>query len=354
MRTGIVSGVWFIMLLCIAGCAEENKEGDQKGADSSTSVPQEPDTTTVMPSLSELYENADYQVSLDYPEKWILLEESGVPGGSLAINLFPPDRGGEADVPLDLHGKAGLSYIAIWPGGLGTELPSGRSALFADAPDNVPETGLKVNRNQSRIFYLEDGTPWGYYIVPASPPANWSRNGFIFAQYRIDNFKARCYDDETGKEKPVRECDPLEGDRFTREGKVNPNEGATINAILTSLSIGNVKKQRPLSDLIRLEHPLPNLDVTSPLKIKGKARGEWYFEASFPVSLYDARDSLLAEGGATAQENWMTEEFVPFTAELTFNAPDDERGKLVLHRSNMSGLPENDRSLSIPVIFPPR
>lgn len=38
-------------------------------------------------------------------------------------------------------------------------------------------------------------------------------------------------------------------------------------------------------DLIVLTYPLPQGKVASPLVIKGKARGNWFFEATFPVML---------------------------------------------------------------------
>jgi hypothetical protein len=49
----------------------------------------------------------------------------------------------------------------------------------------------------------------------------------------------------------------------------------------------------------------------------------------------------------------MTEQLVPFKAELTFKAPVDEnrRGSLILKKDNPSGLPENDDAIEIPVTF---
>lgn len=105
-------------------------------------------------------------------------------------------------------------------------------------------------------------------------------------------------------------------------------------------------------DLIRANTPKPNEKIHSPLVVTGEARGTWYFEASFPVKLYDEEGNLLASGPATATEDWMTEDFVPFTATLEFSAPSKgTTGKLVLEKDNPSGLPENDDSLIIPVKF---
>lgn len=104
-------------------------------------------------------------------------------------------------------------------------------------------------------------------------------------------------------------------------------------------------------DLITVDAPLPNASVRSPLTISGKARGGWYFEASFPVKIYDGNGTLLGSTPAQAIGDWMTSEYVPFTATLTFTLPTTPTGTLVLEKDNPSGLPEHANELSIPVRF---
>ncbi len=104
-------------------------------------------------------------------------------------------------------------------------------------------------------------------------------------------------------------------------------------------------------NIIKLEEPLPHTLASSPLLIKGKARGQWYFEASFPVILKDANGKIIAQAPAQAQGEWMTTEFVPFTATLTFSKPATTTGTLILQKDNPSGLPENDDSIEIPLTF---
>src|SRR3989344_2708790 len=130
--------------------------------------------------------------------------------------------------------------------------------------------------------------------------------------------------------------------------KLNPSP--TINPTATFQPI--------LNDLIRIENPEPNQFITSPLVVTGEARGYWYFEASFPVRVYDADGVELSVIPAQAQGdsvgdgvNWMTEEFVPFRAVLEFKKPTTETGTLVLQKDNPSGLPENDAELRIPIRF---
>lgn len=118
--------------------------------------------------------------------------------------------------------------------------------------------------------------------------------------------------------------------------------------------VENVGNELEKTDLIRLEFPRPNQVITSPLVIKGEARGYWFFEASFPVYLTDWDGLIIAQGIATAKSEWMTEDFVPFEATLTFTVDKDvysNKGTLILRKDNPSGLPEYDDALEIPVMF---
>jgi len=104
-------------------------------------------------------------------------------------------------------------------------------------------------------------------------------------------------------------------------------------------------------EMIKISSPKPGDTISSPLLIKGEARGTWYFEASFPVKLLDADGNIIAVHYAQAQGEWMTDEFVSFTSELIFKTPQTETGTLVLQKDNPSSLEENDASIEIPVRF---
>lgn len=116
----------------------------------------------------------------------------------------------------------------------------------------------------------------------------------------------------------------------------------------TLFSTGNELEK---TDLIRISTPRPNQRVESPLVIEGEARGFWFFEASFPVRLYDKEGNELAVSIATAGDEWMTEEFVPFASTMEFEAPVSKTGTLVLEKDNPSGLPEHADALIVPVRF---
>lgn len=115
------------------------------------------------------------------------------------------------------------------------------------------------------------------------------------------------------------------------------------------------KEAAGAGDMIDVESPASGTKISSPLTVKGKAKGYWYHEGMFTIKLYDtATDSLLAKTTAEADGKWMTEQFVPFEATLTFKARGNQRGRLVFERANPSGLPQNEQSYSVPVIFSSR
>jgi hypothetical protein len=111
--------------------------------------------------------------------------------------------------------------------------------------------------------------------------------------------------------------------------------------------------QNPSHPLLQLDQPHDGQTISSPLTISGKARGEWFFEATFPVVLTNWDGLIIAEGFATAQGDWMTQDFVPFTAELSFvsDTTVSNRGSLILQKANPSGLPEHDDAYEITVLF---
>jgi hypothetical protein len=91
--------------------------------------------------------------------------------------------------------------------------------------------------------------------------------------------------------------------------------------------------------------------VKSPVTIVGKARGTWFFEASFPIRIIDGNGRELGRMAASAQGDWMTTDFVPFAASLSFISPTTTTGTLILEKDNPSGLPANAAELRIPLRF---
>ena len=112
--------------------------------------------------------------------------------------------------------------------------------------------------------------------------------------------------------------------------------------------IGN---QLEKSDLIQVLEPQANQEISTPVVIKGQARGNWFFEASFPVEVLDDKQFVIGTGIAKSMEDWMTEDFVPFEATIDFARPLSKQGFLVLKKDNPSGDAQYDDQLIIPISF---
>lgn len=104
--------------------------------------------------------------------------------------------------------------------------------------------------------------------------------------------------------------------------------------------------------LIHVTAPVSGATTSDQIEIEGEARGQWYFEATFPVQLRALDNSVITITTASAQGDWMTTDFVPFKAriDLSVDAPDFHGpALLVLMKDNPSGLPENEDSITIPI-----
>lgn len=112
------------------------------------------------------------------------------------------------------------------------------------------------------------------------------------------------------------------------------------------------EKTKEGQDVVLLS-PQPNENVTSPILLQGKAKGYWFFEASFPVSLVDSSGKELSRGHVEAIGDWMTEGYVAFEGVLNFKVNATTSAILVLEKDNPSGLPENDKKIGIPIVLNP-
>lgn len=100
-----------------------------------------------------------------------------------------------------------------------------------------------------------------------------------------------------------------------------------------------------------IEAPKAGSEISNPLSFSGKARGIWFFEASFPVRVYDDAGIELGVGIAQAKGDWMTKDFVEFSGQVNFKAPSTDAGKVVFEKDNPSGLEENAGFVEVPIRF---
>jgi hypothetical protein len=130
------------------------------------------------------------------------------------------------------------------------------------------------------------------------------------------------------------------------------NLGTTVLEDQPSPIIGN----EPLiyRDVVSVVSPRTGSRVTMPLSVSGSARGQWFFEGSFPLELLAEDGRSIARGNVNAVGEWMTTDFVPFKATLTLDpasASYQGAATLVLKKDNPSDDRSRDDSLRMPLIL---
>lgn len=111
-------------------------------------------------------------------------------------------------------------------------------------------------------------------------------------------------------------------------------------------------------DRIVVASPLPESTVSaSPVIIKGRARGTWFFEATAPVDIVNWDGLIIGQGyiSVDAPYSWMTTDFVPFTGTITYDATQlgaYKYGWIIMKKDNPSGDPALDESLEFKILFP--
>lgn len=105
------------------------------------------------------------------------------------------------------------------------------------------------------------------------------------------------------------------------------------------------------ADMIQVELPYPGAVVGKEFSVIGVARGNWFFEGSFPVEVLDKEGKVLTTSIASPRngEDWMTTELVNFKADIKIPQSYIGPATLVLKKDNPSGLSEHDASASFPI-----
>ena len=113
---------------------------------------------------------------------------------------------------------------------------------------------------------------------------------------------------------------------------------------------GTITYTNTTSNTILHALPVPGSHTGKEIILTGKARGSWYFEASFPVEILDTSGKTLSVGYAQAQGEWMTNEFVPYISTIKIPVTYTGAVTVLLKKDNPSGMKENDASISFPII----
>ncbi len=128
----------------------------------------------------------------------------------------------------------------------------------------------------------------------------------------------------------------------------NPDNTAVVPEVLPAQKEGKIV----------VSSPLPESTVSaSPLVIKGRAVGNWFFEATAPVEVVNWDGLIIGEGYIKVDDgyDWMTTEMVPFTGTISYDANQIgvyNYGWIIMKKDNPSGEPQFDDALEFKILFP--
>jgi hypothetical protein len=140
---------------------------------------------------------------------------------------------------------------------------------------------------------------------------------------------------------------------FSKSSEIAKAPAVEEPSATTSLSSVPTTPENGLKykDLVKVSNLSAGALIKSPFTLKGEARGNWYFEATFPVKVTDQSGKVLFQGPAHAEADWMTTEYVPFSVTLLFNPGTASTGYIILEKDNPSGDPARDDSFKIAIRF---
>lgn len=95
----------------------------------------------------------------------------------------------------------------------------------------------------------------------------------------------------------------------------------------------------------------PGAKVSGVVSYTGAIKGGYFFEANMLVNILDKNKNILKQGNTTATTDWMTAGAVSFSGALDLSGLPKGEAYIELHNDNASGLPENDKSILVPIVI---
>lgn len=96
---------------------------------------------------------------------------------------------------------------------------------------------------------------------------------------------------------------------------------------------------------------LPNAKVHGILSYRGVIKGGYFFEANILINILDLNKKVLKASNAVAKSDWMTAGPVDFEGNIDFTDLPKGEAYFEIHNDNASGLPENNKSILIPIFI---
>ncbi|MEI6581154.1 MAG: hypothetical protein WCO07_03225 [bacterium] len=95
----------------------------------------------------------------------------------------------------------------------------------------------------------------------------------------------------------------------------------------------------------------PKAKVHGIVSYRGAIKGGYFFEANILINILDSNKKVLKRSNGVAKTDWMTTSPVEFEGNIDFTGLPNGPAYFEIHNDNASGLPENNKSVLIPIII---
>lgn len=111
-----------------------------------------------------------------------------------------------------------------------------------------------------------------------------------------------------------------------------------------------VSGKATINDLIGFSI-MPGSKVSGIRSYRGTIQGGYFFEANIRINILDTNKNVLKASNGVATGDWMTSGPVEFEGNIDFTGLPKGPAYFEIHNDNASDLPENDKSILIPIII---
>ena len=95
----------------------------------------------------------------------------------------------------------------------------------------------------------------------------------------------------------------------------------------------------------------PGSSVHGILSYRGTIKDGYFFEGNILINILSPDKTVLKKSNAVAKGDWMTSGPVDFEGNIDFTGLPKGPAYFEIHNDNASGLPENDKSVLIPIVI---
>lgn len=290
------------------------------------------------------------QRSLGEPTDQVAITPTTFPQANINPSPSPVSETGEASGD-EVQAEIPTNWTFVYDGALNYQMayPSdwflrpatnnhGESAVLSFDPEATPNTG-GIPQQELKVAVV-------YFAPYSNREAMFEQSEIVSNQeVTVDGFSAQRVETTGGAGGSIStQVNTKDGTYLISAYPANSDQIDLYYQILDYIDLD-------AESMIQMERPQLGAEVSSPLIISGSAPGSWFFEANLPLSVKTNNGQVLAKESFIATGEWMTQDLVEFSQDLTFDQPKENLGYISIENNNPSGFPKNQIEFTWPIEF---